>query len=1002
MKFFNRRKNKKLMKYLLSIFILVIVCKSTFAQNAYYDAKKLARWYTLSDGDSVKLNEVLLIKRLIEKYYVNGSVPDSTTFCLKLKNAINQIEINTLTDRKKLKIINDTIDNYINNHPNKRLIFSPLKQKNDELNGIIKKIDSVFKYQRSLRKNVFNFNCMGDSLKIILNELAVFIDSYNHIYQPLGLDTMHREVSSTLTDSVMCEYRDSSFTFFKYPKIRERLNTIQSNLFQKKADLENTIISMFNSLGDADKIGLAGNQFSRDQEIRAKDIEREYERKQEQLILNQTTANETDPIIKSSISDQNFPSQSEIIDALAIYIAKRFKQELGLTFIENFTRYIKDNVFAKEIFPATYNMLNNQDPYAVTKAGSEWRNAVSEDLIKLPQHLVNSTIVQKWINNPEAIKYLNDATLIGRYIAKKYSYVDMVRSLYESNGLDDEANDVLKGDYIKKAILTSYILNQEFYDSSKAKYWITPEQLYKMNPTELQCLGELLAIKYDSSFRVTFGNNPLASNTLYKKLQKQYTDLLALFKQFENGQVAAYIAREKGSNAKDAFWDFQRIFIDFLLKQIKDEKTKAVVRNVQKIFFVYDYISNKNYGAAINSSLEILDTLMQQKSPTNYLRAFVNNDALAKIENLALSNLAIQVPNDELFNILKLMEDYVKLNLLVIQKNRNNVFSNVLSLKKLYKDLFKVDIIEIIDSDLQNFVDRTSDEIISLVNKRIDSLKKVLVDRYRGVADIKKMVENLILYTPKDYSELSQYFPLVEKFILTKSPTLLASFRKISGFLTDASTVKDSRELSKVIEAYAQPPLSYKLTRKSIFAINVNAFLGFWGGGEFTLSKIANNTNNNFNNIQASSGLTAPIGLSFSWGTKRSNLVIINSKIRDKKTDKRVFYVDKKGKPKFLTSTSHSIFISIIDIAGPVSFRLGNDSAKGLPQNTRWSQVLAPGIHYIYGLRNSPICFTAGFQITPQIRSYDNINSTPFTTGRFQLGLTYDMPLLNLLRKKPF
>lgn len=990
------------MKYFLSIVILVFVHKNTIAQNAYYDAKKLAKWYTLTDGDSVKLNEALLIKRLVEKYYVNGSVPDSSTFCLKVQMDVTRIGVNTWTERKKIMIIRDTIDNYIARNRNARGVFFSLKEKNIQRNLIIKQIDSVFKYQKTLDKDVFSLNCTKDSLKKVLNDLAVFIKCYNSIYQPLVLETMYKEVSNKLPDSIMCNFRDSSFAINKYPKIKERLFLIQKDLFKDKVDVEDSIISLFDSLKDLEIESLTGLQFSKVQQDIARDREKEFERKQEQISFNQTDEYETDPIIKSSISDQNFPSQSEIIDALAIYVAKRFKQEVALTFVENFTRYIKDNVFAKEIFPFTYNMLNNQDPYAVTKAGSEWRNAVSEDLIKLPQNLVNSTVVQKWINNPEAIAYLHDATLIGRYIAKKYSYVDMVRSLYEANGLEDEKNDVLKGSYIKKAILTSYIINQEFYDSSKAKYWITPEQLYKMNSLELQCLGELLATKYDSSFKVTFGVNPITKNTGYKKLQKQYTDLLALFKQFEDGQVAAYLAPEKGGNTKDAFWDFQRIFVDFLLKQIPDEKAKAMVRNVQKIFFVYDYVSNKNYGAAINSSLEILDTLMQQKSPTNYLRAFVNSDALAKVENLALSNLAIKMPDTKILMFLQQMEEYAKLNILIAKQDSNSPFIDTATLKKKFKEFFNTDTINITDENLQKLVKVALDSTIMKIWVEIDTLNVRLKRTYSNTADVKKILENLRFYTPKNYGDLKKYFPLAEKFILTKSPTLLTNFRKISGFLTDASTVKDSRELSKVLEAYAQPPLSYKLTRKSIFSIDVNSYLGFWGGGEFKLSKIDGNANNNFNKIKSSGGLTVPLGLSFSWGRKLNGLKQIRSKIRNGKTDKRIFYVDVNGRPKFLTSISHSIFVSIIDIAGPVSFRLGSDSAKGLPQNTRWSLVLAPGVHYILGLRNSPICFTAGFQITPQLRTYNDISSTPFSTGRFQVGLTYDMPLLNLLRKKPF
>jgi hypothetical protein len=73
-----------------------------------------------------------------------------------------------------------------------------------------------------------------------------------------------------------------------------------------------------------------------------------------------------------------------------------------------------------------------------------------------------------------------------------------------------------------------------------------------------------------------------------------------------------------------------------------------------------------------------------------------------------------------------------------------------------------------------------------------------------------------------------------------------------------------------------------------------------------------------------------------------------------------------------------------------------------LPNKTNCSQVLAPGIHYVHGLRNSPICFTAGFQISPQLRSYEKMEAQPFTMGRIQAGIIYEMPMLNLRRKLPY
>jgi hypothetical protein len=54
------------------------------------------------------------------------------------------------------------------------------------------------------------------------------------------------------------------------------------------------------------------------------------------------------------------------------------------------------------------------------------------------------------------------------------------------------------------------------------------------------------------------------------------------------------------------------------------------------------------------------------------------------------------------------------------------------------------------------------------------------------------------------------------------------------------------------------------------------------------------------------------------------------------------------------------------------------------------------------GLQNAPICISAGFQFSPQLRSFDAATKEePLNMMRFQLGVTYEMPLLNFFRKIP-
>ena len=94
-------------------------------------------------------------------------------------------------------------------------------------------------------------------------------------------------------------------------------------------------------------------------------------------------------------------------------------------------------------------------------------------------------------------------------------------------------------------------------------------------------MSSLIYAKYKDSLIQTFGLSSLPRAAALKKLQNKFVDLVALFKQFENSQVAAYVSNKQGGNLKDAFWDFQRIFIDFLLRnQLKIVLNRYLLKDV--------------------------------------------------------------------------------------------------------------------------------------------------------------------------------------------------------------------------------------------------------------------------------------------------------------------------------------------------------------------------------------------------------------------------------------
>lgn len=182
------------------------------------------------------------------------------------------------------------------------------------------------------------------------------------------------------------------------------------------------------------------------------------------------------------------------------------------------------------------------------------------------------------------------------------------------------------------------------------------------------------------------------------------------------------------------------------------------------------------------------------------------------------------------------------------------------------------------------------------------------------------------------------------------------------SFLADmvvASKDKNAN-LGEIIERYAMPVTSYRVKRYYKSSVELSAYPGINFGYEFSNSK------------SPIFGISAPIGFSFSW--------------RSKKTDD-------------IYAPSHTLFVSAIDIGAPVSYRLLDDAANGLPENIKWEQVFSPGLYYLYGFKNTPLSLSFGIQYTPLLRKIEAEsivkNENVFKAG---ISLVVDLPLFSLYK----
>lgn len=248
-------------------------------------------------------------------------------------------------------------------------------------------------------------------------------------------------------------------------------------------------------------------------------------------------------------------------------------------------------------------------------------------------------------------------------------------------------------------------------------------------------------------------------------------------------------------------------------------------------------------------------------------------------------------------------------------------------------------------------------------------------------ADLQKFISVIDAATNSCYDIKAQnYGALVlhTSLLLAEIPSIPANIKdeyvKYGTFMASIVEAKNSDEVKAAIEAAVLPIGSSSIKRETSMNISLNAFIGPFAGGEYlpTLKD---------NQWAFSYGVTAPIGVAFSWGKKHP---IFKKALEGK---------DPGGK-------SFTIFVPIIDVGSMASFRAGDDSSKVASEVT-FSNIISPGLYFYWGFGKCPISIGLGGQLGPQLREVTatNINVDKNLYFRFGLNLVVDIPFFNFYTK---
>lgn len=671
----------------------------------------------------------------------------------------------------------------------------------------------------------------------------------------------------------------------------------------------------------------------------------------------------------AAITNFRIPTQTEMIDALAIYIARRFKQEVALTMMAALRKSLNEQGLLPELFPQTVRLMNNMDEFTMPRFSKMWNHAISTDLVRLPQSICASSTIksqaqkialEKGIHHFEVF---NDMVQLAGWTMQKYSLPDIV-SLARSG-----AQSSLQSTPLKKSMDMLHVVNTELYAGPEEnQYWVSWNNFASMTPDEMRLLLVLLKRKHPEVFvRLHKDQQPVSLNTVdeWKQYQDYFSKLLVTLNHYQTSQKQYLERLEKNPDAVytgSSFWDFQQSLFDILLNEdilalqggVSDCKSV-----IGKSIGMYKLMEEKNFAAMVHEATSVLDLVL----PTANTRW--NNLLIKhwKIEKRRFSDTRPQL-QERLAQLQDSLEAeaplfyraYVQLKL-----PGNNLIPEhrAVAMHSFYEQVNK---------------SRSMKEFRQLTNDRAAA-------QWKGVLAVHNEdgFRNMILQVVQHPDSMN--------IVATQSAARSRFYyiTRTAEFLTDVMSVANSKQLANVIEAHSLPANSYKIKRHSRFSIDLNAYVGAFGGAEYMSTPIEEEVDGKVAGVY---GLSAPVGISVSWGTRG----------RPRHTSQTAYF-SRSGKFKDLKGNSFSLNLSIIDIAAVVSYRLGKGENAALPKELKWSQILSPGLHARWGIFNTPLCFSTGIQYTPQLRNLQEDNVAKQRAWRVYGGLFFDLPLFNLYRR---
>lgn len=481
---------------------------------------------------------------------------------------------------------------------------------------------------------------------------------------------------------------------------------------------------------------------------------------------------------QNAASSFKLPSESDLINAVAMFLAKRAKQEAMIWFIDRLKEDMH-NPLIFDAFPNTFTLLRQTESYNTPNFGQAWRFALSQDLVKMPENLLESP----WVNEIWGKKSKDDikSTLqmfqlgatIFELIRAQYNYRDIIKYVHlNRKKLEVNATILNYFDYL-------YMLTNELYvvdNTNKGMTYrlLTYEELSSLTNTQLEVLVELVKIKYDPQV-----SNLLSATTKLKEKVdfRQLGKVLLSLSQLDKIRESSDKTTEEKFSASSLWANLANIIdqIDFETSSTEYknvfQSTKKHLNNFKAVIEIYENIQSKKFDLVSKGLVDLLDNVIRKNNSHsgNFLLSFNSKTKGLKFNENEITSIQMLNGFNKNFE-LSFAKDTIFVRVESVFNLRNEIDLNSSILKDPKTNVEKL--YEVIDKNLKKLNDKYKRDTLKLIlngkSAKINTMKGNEVSNFLLPFEVQKDTSFIFIFAIEKYT-----YRKIELANLTKELKLL-------------------------------------------------------------------------------------------------------------------------------------------------------------------------------------------------------------------------------------